>query len=52
MIVRRDGPTVRLYSRNGFDWTGRLPAIAVAAKRIKAKTFTIDGEAVVVGPDG
>ena len=52
MIVRRDDPTVRLYSRNGYDWTRRLPAIAVTAERIKAKSFTIDGEAVVLGPDG
>jgi hypothetical protein len=52
MIVRRDGPTVRLYSRNAHDWTARLSAIAAAAQRIKAKSFTIDGEAVVLGPDG
>jgi bifunctional non-homologous end joining protein LigD len=52
MIVRRDGPTVRLYSRNAYDWTVRLPAIAAAAELIKAKSFTIDGEAVVLGPDG
>jgi bifunctional non-homologous end joining protein LigD len=52
MIVRRDGPAVRLYNRNANDWTARLPAIAAAAERIKAKSFTIDGEAVVVGPDG
>src|SRR5215475_421883 len=30
------------------DWA----AIATAAQRIKAKSFTIDGEAVVLGPDG
>jgi bifunctional non-homologous end joining protein LigD len=30
----------------------RLPAIAAAALLIKAKRFTIDGEAVVLGPDG
>jgi bifunctional non-homologous end joining protein LigD len=30
----------------------RLPAITAAAARIKAKSFTIDGEAVVLGPDG
>jgi bifunctional non-homologous end joining protein LigD len=30
----------------------RLPAIAAAAQRIKAKSFTIDGEAVALGPDG
>jgi ATP-dependent DNA ligase len=41
---------VRLYSRKANGWTTRLPAIAAAAARIKAKSFTID--AVVVGPDG
>ena len=30
----------------------RLPAFAAAAQRIKAKSLMIDGEAVVVGPDG
>ena len=29
----------------------RLAAIAAAAELIKAKSFTIDGEAVVLGPD-
>jgi ATP-dependent DNA ligase len=43
---------VRLYSRNAYDWTARLSAIATAARRIKARSFTIDGEAVVLGPDG
>jgi len=52
LIVYRDGPTVRLYTRNAYDWTVRLPAITAAAARIKAKSFTIDGEAVVLGPDG
>src|SRR5215475_447318 len=52
MIVHRDGPTVRLYSRNAYDWTERLSAIAGAAELIKAESFTIDGEAVVLGPDG
>ena len=52
LIVRRNGPTVRLYTRNAYDWTARLPAIAAAAERINAKSFTIDGEAVVLGPDG
>jgi bifunctional non-homologous end joining protein LigD len=52
MIVRRDGEHVRLYSRKAIDWTARLPAIAMGAALLKAKSFTIDGEAVVVGPDG
>src|SRR5215468_7575068 len=52
LIVRRDGPVVRLYSRNAIDLTARFSAIAAAAARIKATSFTIDGEAVVLGPDG
>jgi bifunctional non-homologous end joining protein LigD len=48
LIVRRDGAAVR----NAVDLTARLPAIAAAAERIKATSFTIDGEAVVLGPDG
>jgi ATP-dependent DNA ligase len=34
------------------DRTARLAAIATAAESIKAKSFTIDGKAVVLGPDG
>jgi ATP-dependent DNA ligase len=43
---------VRLYSRNTSDWTARLAAIPAVAELTKAKSFTIDGEAVVLGPDG
>jgi bifunctional non-homologous end joining protein LigD len=52
MIIRRDGDQVRLYSRKAIDWTARLPAIAKGAALLKAKSFTLDGEAVVIGPDG
>jgi ATP-dependent DNA ligase len=45
-------PAYGSYSRNAYDWTARLSAIAAAAERIKANSFTIDGEAVVLGPDG
>jgi ATP-dependent DNA ligase len=34
------------------DWTVRLAAIAAAAELIKAKSFTSNGEAVVLGHDG
>jgi ATP-dependent DNA ligase len=37
---------VRLYTRNANDLTARLQAIAAAAERINAKSFTIDGEAI------
>jgi hypothetical protein len=43
---------VRLFTRRGYDWTDRYPAIARAASKLRAKSFTIDGEAAVCGPDG
>jgi ATP-dependent DNA ligase len=51
LIVRGAGPLVRLFTRRGFDWTDRYPAIAGAAAKLGARSFTIDGEAVVCGPD-
>jgi bifunctional non-homologous end joining protein LigD len=50
--VRREGDAVRLFTRRGYDWSGRYPAIAVTATLLRAKSFTLDGEAVVCGPDG
>jgi ATP-dependent DNA ligase len=38
--------------RRGHDWTDRYPAIASAAAKLRAESFTIDGEAVVTGADG
>src|SRR5580700_12314104 len=52
MIVHKEGENVRLYSCNAIDWTARLPAIAAGAALLKTKSLTIDGEAVVAGPDG
>jgi hypothetical protein len=52
LIVRWNGATVRLFTRRGYDWTDRYPAIANAAGKLKARSFTLDGEAVVCGADG
>jgi bifunctional non-homologous end joining protein LigD len=52
LIVHRDGDAVRLFTRRGYDWTDRYPAIARAAAKLRAKSFTMDGEAAVCGPDG
>jgi bifunctional non-homologous end joining protein LigD len=52
MLARKTGERVRLFTRRGFDWTDRYPAVAAAAARLKAKTLTIDGELVVPGKDG
>jgi bifunctional non-homologous end joining protein LigD len=50
--VRRAGDAVRLFTRRGYDWTGRYPAISATATLLRAKSFTLDGEAVVCGADG
>jgi hypothetical protein len=31
LLAGRDGPTVRFYTRNAYDWTVQLPPIASAA---------------------
>jgi ATP-dependent DNA ligase len=51
LIVRRDGPAVRLFTRRGHDWTDRYPAIAAAAAKLRARSFTLNGEAVVCDRD-
>jgi ATP-dependent DNA ligase len=50
--VRRDGDVVRLFTRKGYDWSDRYPAIAATAMKLRAQSFTLDGEACVCGPDG
>jgi ATP-dependent DNA ligase len=52
LIVQRDGDRVRLFSRNGNDWTGRYPWIVEAALKNRFEQFVIDGEAIILGVDG
>jgi ATP dependent DNA ligase domain len=43
---------VRLFTRNGHDWSDRFPLISEAALRNRNSSFVIDGEAVLLGVDG
>src|SRR6476660_9228051 len=52
LIVQRDGKRVRLFTRNGYDWSDRNPLITEAALRNRNTSFVIDGEAVLLGVDG
>jgi bifunctional non-homologous end joining protein LigD len=52
LLVERDGDRVRLFSRNGNEWTRRYPWIVEAARKIRQQRFVLDGEAVVLGVDG
>jgi ATP-dependent DNA ligase len=52
MIVQREGKRVRLFTKNGHDWTDRYPLIVESALRNRSSSFMIDGEAVLLGVDG
>jgi bifunctional non-homologous end joining protein LigD len=46
LLARRGAERVRLFTRNGHDWTERFPLIVEALNVLKAITCLIDGEAV------
>jgi bifunctional non-homologous end joining protein LigD len=52
MMIRKDARGVRVFTRRGYDWTDRFPAIVDAACQLKPRSFLIDGEAVCPGDDG
>ena len=52
LMVQREGKRVRLFTRNGHDWTDRYPLIVEAALKNRSRAFVIDGEAVLLGVDG
>ena len=43
---------MRLWTRNGHDWSGRFPLITEAALRNRNSSFVLDLEAVLLGVDG
>jgi bifunctional non-homologous end joining protein LigD len=52
LLVWIDSGRVRLVTRNGRDWTDRMPALAERFKGLKVDTALIDGELVALRPDG
>jgi bifunctional non-homologous end joining protein LigD len=52
LIVAREGNRVRLFTRNGHDWTDRFPWIVETARKNRHQRFVVDGEAVLLGVDG
>lgn len=52
LIVQREGERVRLFTKNGHDWTDRYPLIVESALRNRSSSFVIDGEAVLLGVNG
>lgn len=52
MLTRLDHGRVQLFTRNGFDWTQRLPGLAEAFTKLPVATAWFDGEAIVLGENG
>src|SRR6185312_14244907 len=52
IIARSDKDGVRLFTRNGYDFTARFPKIAAAIESLRAASCVVDGEAIVVNAEG
>ncbi len=50
--IHKDGANVRVFSRRLENVTSSLPEMVQAARKVKAKSAILDGEAVAVGADG
>jgi bifunctional non-homologous end joining protein LigD len=52
LMVRRDGRSMRLLTRRGYDWTQRFKLIADAINGLRCRSCLIDGEAVACDDTG
>jgi bifunctional non-homologous end joining protein LigD len=52
LIARRDGNRVRIFTRRGYDWSGKYPWIVEALRSLRVRSIIVDGEAVWCGKDG
>jgi len=52
ILARIDKADVRLFTRNGHDWTAKLRGLAAALKGLKLSPGWLDGEIVVLGNNG
>ena len=52
LLARIDGDSVRLMTRNGNDWTHKLPRLAEAVAALEIPSGWVDGEIVVMNEHG
>ncbi|KQM71310.1 DNA ligase D [Xylophilus sp. Leaf220] len=52
LLARKQRGKARLFTRNGLDWTERMPALAAAVEALPFTSGWLDGEVVVLGRDG
>jgi bifunctional non-homologous end joining protein LigD len=52
ILARLDGGSAKLYTRNGHDWTARIPRLAQELAALEIANAWIDGEIVVLTREG
>ncbi len=52
LLASASGENVKLYTRNGLDWTGKFQTIADALAALKLKDVLLDGEVAVAQANG
>ncbi|HET9863632.1 MAG TPA: non-homologous end-joining DNA ligase, partial [Steroidobacteraceae bacterium] len=52
LLCRCDGDDVRCISRNGIDWTSKVPPIVEALQKLALSGAWVDGELIVTDPNG
>ena len=52
MLARFDGGKPRLFTRNGHDWSSKMPVLIDELAALRLKGTWLDGEVVVFGADG
>ena len=52
IITRRVGNDVRLFTKQGRDYSKRYPLVVEAINRLRVSSIVLDGEAVWIGADG
>ena len=51
-MAKRSGRRVRLFTRNGKDWSELFPAVVTAVQQLDISSCLIDGEIVVCDEHG
>ena len=52
MLARIDDEQVRLFTRNGHDWTSKLPRLQKAIQELKLGFAWLDGEIAIISERG
>jgi ATP-dependent DNA ligase len=52
VMAERNHGSVRLFSRNGYDFADRFPLAAAAIRKLPVRSCLIDGEAIVCDANG